>query len=194
MEDSANYMSIKTFHKVLESIPLLKIRKWNDRDVKFLFKNTYWMGLRPSEAIRLRKEDFKLNNRYVYLGKTKTKKAGDSTIIPLEYVQELETYLEKKPEGRLLPGLKYNTMYLWMKRLGKILDIPAWTTPESESGEKTVGHIMRKSLGKHMNEGLYGDELKGDFVTIQGVMRHKDIGMTVNVYLKLNKENVKEKW
>ncbi len=194
MEDSANYMSIGTFNRVLNSISLLKIRKWDDRDVQFLFKNTYWMGLRPSEAIRLRKEDFKLNNRMVYLGKTKTKKAGDSTIIPLEYVQELEVYLETKDEGRLLPGLKYNTAYLWMKRLGKMLKIPAWTIPESQSGEKTVGHIMRKSLGKHMNEGLYGEELKGDFVTIQGIMRHKDIGMTVNVYLKLDKENVKEKW
>jgi integrase len=180
--------------EVLETIPELKIRKWLDNDVKMLFKITYWCALRPTEAIKVKKEDFNLSRRELYLGKTKTVKRGDSTIIPLEFIPELSVYLQGKEEGRLFPGLTYGTMYWWMKRLGKMLKIPAWITPQDKTGEKTLGHIFRKSVGKDMYNGDLGDELKGDVITVSNLMRHSDVGMTMNHYLKLHKEAVKKKW
>lgn len=193
MEDADNYISLPTFERILETIPALKIRKWMDEDVQFLFKIMYYSALRPTEAINLSKEDFDLKNRIIYLGKTKTKKTGDKAPIPRIFVDELGEYLQRKETGRLLPELKYDTMYKWMKRLGTMANVPAWIIPQSKSGEKTVGHGLRKSVGKHMFEGIYGDDNKSAAV-IAGLMRHGKPSMTFDHYLNLKIETVKESW
>jgi hypothetical protein len=43
-------MNQEDFTRVLETIPDLKIRKWSNNDVRFLFKIMYWSALRPMEA------------------------------------------------------------------------------------------------------------------------------------------------
>ena len=58
----------------LATIPELKIRKWLDIDIVMMFKIMYFCALRPGEAIKLKKEDFDIESREVYLGKTKTHK------------------------------------------------------------------------------------------------------------------------
>jgi integrase len=193
MEDADNYISLETFDRILETIPALKIRKWIDEDVEFLFKIMYYSALRPSEGIMLKKEDFDLKNRIIYLGKTKTKKTGDKAPIPRIFLDELSVYLNTKDVGRLLPDLKYDTMYKWMKRIGIIANVPAWIIPQSKSGEKTVGHGLRKSVGKHMFEGFYGEANKSAAV-IAGLMRHGKPSMTFDHYLNLKIETVKESW
>lgn len=75
--------------------------------------------------------------------------------------------------------------------MGKALNILAWTTPESISGEKTKGHIFRKTFGKDMYLGEHGEGTKNIFV-ISKHMRHKDVATTMNHYLKLDGEAVKE--
>jgi integrase len=193
MEDSDNYISVETFDRIIETVPQLKIRKWLDEDVQMLFKILYYSALRPVEGIMLSKEDFDTKNRHIYLGKTKTKKSGDKAVIPMIFVDELESYLKTKGDGRLLPDLKYDTMYLWMKRLGIMANVPAWIIPQSKSGEKTVGHGFRKSIGKHMFEGIYGEKNQNAAV-ISGLMRHKKPSMTFDKYLNLKIETVKESW
>jgi len=191
MKDKANYMNPETFNRVLETIPALRIRKWIDNDVKMLFKILYWAALRPSEGIRLSREDFDLSERKIYLGKTKTRKE-DEAPIPQRFVKELGGYLQTKEPGRLLPGLTYDTFYPWLKRLGKILDIPAWVKPQSVTGEKTVGHIFRKTIGKDMLQGTFGEKFEIPIVSKQ--LRHSKPSITMDHYLKQTIEAVLEAW
>jgi integrase len=190
MKDKANYMSPETFSEVIYSIPELEIRKWMDEDVEMLFKILYFCALRPMEGINLSKEDFDVMQREVFLGKTKTKKE-DYAVIPKIFCTELDNYLSTKEPGRLLPDLTYATFYRWLKRLGIILDIPSWVVPQNQSGEKTVGHIFRKSVGKDMLNGKFGDDAKS-IPVISKHMRHSKPSMTMDNYLKVVIEQVKE--
>ena len=192
MQDKVNYMSPDTFQKVLDYIPELHIRKQLDDDVRMLFKILYWCGLRPSEGIRLKKSDFNLEDREINLGKTKTIKY-DNAVIPKEFMDELTHYLDFKDDDRLFPDLTYHTMFHWIIRLGKALYIPSWIITESVSGEKTKGHIFRKSVGKDMNAGMYGKDAEKIGV-ISKHLRHKKVSTTMDHYLKLDKEAVKEAW
>lgn len=184
-------MSPKQLDLVIQHIPDLGIRKWYDRDIAQLFKNLYWIALRPVEGIMLKKEDFNLLEKHVYLGQTKTTKQ-DYAPIPDPYIPELSRYLSTKEPDRLLPGLTYKTFYPWLKRLGEICNIPAWTTPQSESGEKTVGHIFRKSLGKDMMIGTHGKKFEIPIISKQ--LRHSKPSITIDHYLKSSIEAVKESW
>jgi len=192
MQDKVNYISPDTFQKILEYIPQLHIRKQLDSDVCMLFKILYYCALRPIEGIMLKKGDFNLENREVNLGKTKTIKY-DSAVIPKEFMDELTHYLDFKKDDRLFPDLKYATMFNWIIRLGKALNIPSWVIPESVSGEKTKGHIFRKSVGKDMHDGLFGESTKRIGI-ISKHLRHKKISTTMDHYLKLDSEAVKEAW
>ena len=195
MEGGVNYLSPSQFEDAIHHIPELKIRKWYDIDVEYLFRNLYWMGLRPVEGIRLKKEDFNLSQSQVFLGKTKTVKF-DFAPIPPPYLKELTKYLYRKEKGRLLEDLTYHTFLQWVNRLGKICDIVAWTTPKSVSGEMTKGHLFRKSIGKDM---LYGnvkgmEGIKFEIPLISKQLRHASPSTTLNSYLKADLETVKRAW
>jgi len=192
MESTNNYMNQVDFSKVLNSIHLLGIRRWMDEDIEMLFKILYWSALRPSEGIRLKREDINIKDRVIHLGKTKTKQ-NDKAIIPIVFKDELSTYLQTKPEGELFKGLTYDTFYRWLKRLGKICKIKAWTSNEKDVGEKTVGHIFRKSIGKDMvfGEVLGKDGQKIEIPTISQHLRHSKPSMTIDHYLKATSEQVK---
>ena len=191
MQSTFNYLNPDDFARAIATIPQLGIRKWLDKDVEMLFKICYWCGLRPSEGIRLKKEDFNLGEREVSLGQTKTAKQ-DKAPIPARFIPELQAYLDIKEPGSLLPDLTYDTAYVWFKRLGRLLGIIAWTKPQSETGEKTVGHIFRKSLGKDMSRGTYGKKFSPAIVSKQ--LRHSKPSITIDHYLKETIEAVKEEW
>ena len=184
MESNPNYMNQDDFNKVLAAIPSLKIRKWKDKDIEFLMKILYHMALRPSEGIKLDKENFDLKNRLVYLGKTKTS-TSDRAVIPRVFVAELEQYLISKNTGPLFPGLSYNTFWVWLKKLGIQLNIEAWL-PDNRirMKENTVGHIFRKSIGKDlMDAGIEID-------IISKHLRHSKPSMTIDHYLKADIKKV----
>ena len=176
------------FKVILNHIPKLKIRKWTDYDVQFLFKILYECALRPIEGIRLQKENFNIQDRIIYLGKTKTKK-GDKVVIPQKFLAELKFYIEQKEDGPLFPGLNYAAFIKWIIRLGKDLEIKAWTTPQSETGEKTKGHIFRKSKGKDLLKEIGLNELD----IISKHLRHSKPSITFDSYLKASTEAVKQK-
>lgn len=178
------------FKEIIESIPTLQIRKWQDLDVEFLFKISYWCGLRMKEACKLTKEDFDLYEKEVYLGTTKGKK-NQSAVIPINFIPELRSYLDKKQKDRLMPNCNPQIVRIWCRKLGVLLDIPAWTTPQSETGEKTLTHIFRKSIGKDMLYGTYGKVAPLNIVQRQ--LRHSSIE-TTNRYLQLHSEDVKLYW
>ena len=146
------------------------------------------MALRPSEGIKLRKEDFDIQNRFVDLGKTKTSE-HDKAVIPKVFIEELTMYLDSKPEGELLVGLKYITFWTWITRLGKMLDIPAWKEGNRRRiGENTKGHIFRKSWGKDALNELGYEKIN----VVASHLRHKKPSMTFDHYLKGNIEQVKD--
>lgn len=192
-EDSTtNYINQVDFTRILNEIPRLKIRKWKDKDIQILFKIMYYSALRPNEAIRLKKEDIDIKNNTIYLGKTKTK-AIDKAQIFYGFSDELNIWLQEKEPGDLFLGLTYHRVYSWIIRLGKILEIQAWIIPESKSGEKTKGHIFRKSIGKDMFHGNYGEDAKSVNV-IAALMRHSKPSMTIDHYLKIDKEKLEKIW
>lgn len=187
MQSTNNYVSPPDFIKILEAIPSLQIRKWLDEDIVFLFRNQYEMALRPIEAIRLKKEDFNLTERTVYLAQTKSV-SEDYAVIPRGYLSNLTHYLEPKESGRLTPALTYPTYIKWIQRLGKDLEIKAWTTPQYITHEKTKGHIFRKSKGKDLIEALGYASMP----IISKHLRHSSPEITARYYLKSTKEAVKE--
>ncbi len=178
------------FNLVIESIPLLHIRKWKDLDIEMLFNCAYYMALRPTEAAKLHAESFDLETKRVFLGKTKTEKAGLS-IIPALFVPELDIYLIGK-EGALFPGVNRFIIDNWTRRLGKILKIKAWTTPQSVSGEKTRGHIFRKSMAKDMISGTF-DGKKAPISIAMKQLRHKS-PTTFFKYIQIGSEDLKDWW
>ena len=194
MDSTNNYMNQDDFKRVVQTIPELKIRKWDDTDVKYLFKILYYCALRPIEGIKLSKVDFNINERYVKLGETKTE-LNSKAIIPTIFCTELEIYLHNKDSGRLFPKLTYDTFYRWLKKLGEICEIEAWTSHNqgvknengkiTKHGEKTVGHIFRKSRGKDYEK----DGIK--LSIIMNVYRHADLGVT-SKYLRNTNQAVKE--
>ena len=194
MEAQFNYMSPGQLEQVISAIPELKIRKWNNLDVEYLFKNSYWMALRANEAMRLKKEDFNFKRKQVFLGKTKTVNF-DFASIPDPYIPELTKYLEQKEPGLLMGKhiLEYDTYYLWLKRLGKLCDVEAWT---EASDEKTVTHIFRKSIGKDMLYGVLKSRTgkKFEIPIISKQLRHSSVSTTQDHYLKAGIEQVKQAW
>lgn len=186
-------MNPDDMQQVIDTIPQLAIRKWDDRDIQMLFKILYWCGLRPIEGIKLEKADFNFVNREINLHKTKTRK-NDHALIPSIFCTELELYVKSRPDGRLFHELTYDTFYRWLKRLGVLCNIEAWTTHQKETGEKTVGHIFRKSIGKDMIYGVQTDNNgnKFDIVLISKHLRHAKPSTTIDHYLKANIQQIKE--
>lgn len=192
MRDTANYLSPAKMQEAIDAVPELGIRKWHDADVQMLLRIMYWCGLRPGEAIGLSKEDFDVPRREVSLGETKTRR-HDRAAIPVVFAAELEAYLGGTPGGRLLPGLTYNTFYRWLVRLGRMCSVPAWIVPQRDSGEKTKGHIFRKSVGKDMLDGLHGERARAINI-ISRHLRRKKPSMTIDYYLRADLATVKEAW
>jgi len=192
MQDKVNYISPETFEDIINHVPVLGIRKWLDNDIQMLYKIMYYCALRANEAINLKKEGFNLEDREIYLGKTKTKKQ-DTAHIPHIFVDELKTWLIFKEKGRLFEGLTYPRLYSWCKRIGTDLDISAWQSLEAEVGEKVVTHLFRKSIGKEMLSGTYGEKASS-IPVISKHLRHSKPSMTVDHYLKASLESVKEAW
>ena len=178
--------------QVIETIPQLHIKKWKDHDIEMLFKLCYWCAWRMGEAVRLKAEDFDLSTHEVYLGKTKTEREDYASIPPM-FLAELESYLKDKT-GPLFPKLNLQIVGIWINRLGKMLEIPAWTTPQAITGEKTKCHIFRKSIGKDMLYGVHGR--KAPLNVISSTLRHrgKNPLASTSQYLKLGIEGAKDWW
>jgi len=188
MNNQKNYISPDEFKTILNSIPDLHIRKWKDSQVQMLFKISYFCALRISETIKLRKEDFDIEKLSVWLGKTKTKK-GDSATIPEFFVYELKVYLNMQEEQQLFAGMNRFVVWKWTERLGEMLDITAWTTPQSETFEKTKTHIFRKSYLKDMLYGMFGQKVPLNVIMQKA--RHTNM-QTTSGYLRVNNDVVKD--
>jgi len=186
MKNQKNYINPDEFQTILNSISDLHIRKWKDSQVQMLFKISYFCALRISETIKLRKEDFDIETSLVWLGKTKTEK-GASATIPEFFRYELKVYLDLQEESELFSGMNRFIVWKWTKRLGEILDITAWTTPQSESFEKTKTHIFRKSYLKDMYHGLFGESVPLNVIMKKA--RHTDM-KTTSDYLRVNNDVV----
>ena len=185
-------MPPEQFEQVLEAIPRLNLRKFTVEDVRTLFRLTYYLGLRISETMKLHAEDFDFEQMQVFLGKTKTETA-DYAVIPSIFLADIHACLYGK-SGLLFPGFTYITVYKWVERLGRMLDILAWTVPESITGEKTKSHIFRKSIGKDMLYGISGRKAPINIISRQLRHKGKNAILTTEAYLRANNDTVKDWW
>jgi len=158
-----------------------KVRGFKPYDIVMLFKLCYECGLRINEALRLDVNDFDFDDLEIELGTTKTHE-NDSCTIPQSFAKSLKLYIDTK-HGRIW-NLTRQAVYQWLKTWGKELDIPSLTTPQTETHEKTVSHIFRKSKGKDM---LYND---APLNVVMTKLRHNDL-QTTTKYLKLKLADVK---
>ena len=188
MESKNNYINPETFEKIIEYLPSLEFRKWDAKDVQYLFKISYWCGLRMSESCKIKAEDIDIEAGEIYLGLTKKKK-NSIAIIPPSFKEELWDYIKEKPDGLLLPDVNPQIVRVWIRKIGKDLNIKAWTTSQEETGEKTQTHIFRKSSAKDLLMGTHGK--KAPLNIIQKILRHDSLD-TTSKYLKVDTDAVKE--
>ena len=111
--------------------------------------------------------------------------------IPKSFLPELKEWLESKPNGYLFTNkqgklIARQTVWKWLKDAGKALGLKALITPQTETHEKTVTHIFRKSKGKDM---IFND--KAPLNIVQGKLRHNNL-TTTSEYLKVKLEAVQE--
>lgn len=191
--DNVNYMTPEKMVQVFDYVLQGKLnpkegrKKWrklklNYDDIVMIFKIAYHAGLRVNEVLKLKKSDFNFELLEIILGKTKTEQRGLASI-PNSFADELKKYLNQREDGLLFP-ISRQTAYQWIMQIGKDLNISAWTTPQSETREKTKTHLFRKSVGKDM---LYK---KAPLNIIQRKLRHNNIN-TTSEYLKIKLNDVK---
>ena len=155
LSDKVNYITLDSFNALLEYFDEREFRPIDSFDVNMIIKISYYLALRVNEALRLKKEDFDLELLEVDLGHTKTEEMGKATIPP-DFKEELEAYLDSKSSGYLFVNrhsgklIARQTVWKWLMEAGKYLNIPALTTPQAKTHEKTKTHLFRKSIGKDM--------------------------------------------
>ena len=178
--------------RIIAYVPELNLRKWDPLQIVMLFKISYWLGLRMIEARKLQVDNFDFDRREVYLGKTKTKK-NDSRTIPVPFIPELKEYLRNR-EGYLFDPIPHRkTIEMWANKIGHAIDIEAWITPQKITGEKTKGHIFRKSIGKDMLYGTHKGGKKAPITVISNQLGHSN-PLTTTKYLRASQEVVKDYW
>ncbi len=97
---------------------------------------------------------------------------------------ELKSYLRSVQDGLLFPDYNRQTVDSWTRKLGKRLEIEAWTTPQSKTHEKTKTHLFRKSYAKDLYR-------KAGVVIAMQKLRHKNLVVTSG-YLKTGLDEVKK--
>ena len=186
LKENVNYLPNEKFDLILLYVTNnLKSKKLKSIDIQMIFKIAYHAGLRINEVLKLSKSSFNFDLLQINLGKTKTK-SHDLATFPNSFSLELQNYLFFRPEilkSDLLFPISRQTVYTWIMQIGKDLQIPAWTTPQTESGEKTKTHLFRKSIAKNM---LYK---KAPLNVIMNKLRHTNLATTSD-YLKLNLSDV----
>ena len=187
LKENVNYLPNEKFDLILLYVTNnLKSKKLKSIDIQMIFKIAYHAGLRINEVLKLSKSSFNFDLLQINLGKTKTK-SHDLATFPNSFNQELQDYLFNDRslilKSDLLFPISRQTVYTWIMQIGKDLEIPAWTTPQTESGEKTKTHLFRKSIAKNM---LYK---KAPLNVIMNKLRHTNLATTSD-YLKLNLSDV----
>ena len=182
-----NYLPNEKFDLILLYVTNnLKSKKLKSIDIQMIFKIAYHAGLRINEVLKLSKSSFNFDLLQINLGKTKTK-THDLATFPNSFSLELQDYLFNDRslilKSDLLFPISRQTVYTWIMQIGLALQIPAWTTPQTESGEKTKTHLFRKSIAKNM---LYK---KAPLNVIMNKLRHTNLATTSD-YLKLNLSDV----
>ena len=181
LKENVNYLPNEKFDLILLYVTNnLKSKKLKSIDIQMIFKIAYHAGLRINEVLKLSKLSFNFNLLQIELGKTKTK-SHDLATFPNSFSLELQDYLFNDRslilKSDLLFPISRQTVYTWIMQIGKDLQIPAWTTPQTESGEKTKTHLFRKSIAKNM---LYK---KAPLNVIMNKLRHTNLATTSD-YLK----------
>jgi integrase len=113
--------------------------------------------------------------------------------IPVPFIPRLIGYIRNRQGNIIDPIPHRKTVEMWCSKIGSALNIEAWTTPQSETHEKTKGHIFRKSLGKDMLYGTHTDGRKALITMISQQLGHSDTVTTLK-YLREADQAVQNYW
>ena len=189
-----NYVCPEDRERVIDAVQTLPLKKAHIDDVRFLISLQYWCGLRVSEAIAVTPNAIDRTAHLIYLGKTKTRK-HDSVIMPPTLDGMIDTWLESRhrrdiPDDHPVVDVTRKCVEKWYRALGEKTKVKALTTAQKLTGEKTCTHAWRKSLGKDIMSGMYGD---GDITIAAAQLRHRSVVTTAG-YLRQAKSKVMEHW
>lgn len=173
--------------------------KWDRRDIEFIMRTAYWCLLRMNEALPLRIRDFDTDGWTVRLLRTKTERNVD-VVIPPPWRAGVSAFLtawdDRHPDADrdvILPGCRVYHAYRWLRRAGKALDLDALQSDQSESGEKVICHIFRKTSAKDMIMGTHNGGKGAPLPLVQKALRHKSLNVTAR-YVKMYDSAVSEWW
>lgn len=195
MKTTHNYLSFEDLPRIEEKLKTYDLRAYTVQDIMFLFHCCYFLGFRISEALALQWKDIDLDEKKLLLRKTKTKKFVELYIPPQLLEKFLPFYqyhtIEYPEEANVFPTIRYRTLVFLLKKLGNDLKLNCWTESQKDTGEKTISHIFRKSIGKDMLLGRFGK--KAELPLVQQKLRHESL-TTTSKYLKSNIQNEEEFW
>ena len=189
-----NYLTPKERQAINDYVPFLGLRKWRAVDVQWALQIAYWGALRIDEVPRLRERSFDFTRRTIYIpGRTKNR--SNVRPFPASAVAPLRVFWEERRRDMgdvpLLPGCSTDRFYRWLKKIGAALLIPAFTSPQATTGEKTVCHAFRKSAAKDMLWGTHGKKATID--QVQAQLGHSNPIMTGR-YLRMGGEAADTFW
>jgi len=170
---TTNYLSPEDFKKMVDAIPLVteynksKLHTFQSKRVPpaFLIQMALWVqychGLRISEVLQLKKEDFNFERNILTLEKTKTgfkKKAGlkvrkkQFTSIPPDLPESCKLSILRHDSDKLLFPFTRQLMWSYVKKAAKMADLELGEQQDERFIEGAWTHLIRKSRAKMMIE------------------------------------------
>ena len=174
--------------------------KYPARDVRLLIDMMYWGGLRVSEALAITARQMDTGAGTLRLYHTKTAESESVPMFPALRRAVVAWRTGMAPDRTILrPVPRRTTVVAWHKTVGARLGLEFATEPQGKrhrmedgkmvklrrstgTGQKTVTHIWRKSIGKDMLSGFDGECRPADIEEVRSMLRHSDIRTTI-VYL-----------
>jgi len=146
---------------------LRMINSTNNPKHKLVIKLLFSSGLRVGECVKVKIEDFDLNNKLLYVKRGKGKK-DRITILSQDFILDFKKYLiqNKIEKGYLFQG---KNSYLFISSVEKIVNK---ATKKANISLTVYPHILRASFATHLN--LNGTTLP----IIQKLMGHSNIDTT----------------
>ena len=170
---TTNYLSPEDFKKMVDAIPLVtelnksKLHTFQSKRVppSFLLQLALWVqychGLRISEVLQLRKDDFNFERNILTLEKTKTgfkKKDGvkvrkkQFTSIPPDFPPECKLSISRHDSNSLLFPLTRQLMWSYVKKASKLAGVELGEQQDERYINGGWTHLIRKSRAKMMIE------------------------------------------
>lgn len=101
--ENKNYLTLEEYSRFIETV--------NNREDYLVFEILYWCGIRLGELLSLTPNNFNFDEQVILI-EDKFKKRDRKVIVPASLMNELESYIKSKGNGRIFTNTK---IYLYKK-------------------------------------------------------------------------------